>query len=250
MFLQVPPAGFNKSLLPTQSRSSPALQHYKHLYFQNYDKKTSLNSYTIIASKCFVFVLRCSESPLSPMFFTVTPGLCFFSFNVVMVPSFNPNNLLAGQYLSSCNKWHLVPSASYQNVRHFMRCGKIGMVPQMVHRSVEPLRTNSCLLIWKDSWKKKQQKKQRNSVAQQLSAVSFSVPLHRRPCWGSDVRRRRLLAPNFSRVHFLGKVEQFQSHKRLWAICVDVLHSAVSHTAFFFFLLDRWSCKISMFHFH
>lgn len=82
--------------------------------------------------------------------FTVTPGLCFFSFNVVMVLSFKPNNLLVGQYLSSCNKWHLVPSASYQNVRHFMRCGKIGMVPQMVHRSVEPLRTNSRLLVWKE----------------------------------------------------------------------------------------------------
>lgn len=84
MFLQVPPAGFNKSLLPTQSRSSPALQHYKHLYFQssNYDKKkTSLNSYTIIASKCFVFVLRCSESPLSPMFLQL---LLDFAFSLLM----------------------------------------------------------------------------------------------------------------------------------------------------------------------
>lgn len=88
MFSQVPPAGFSKSLLPTQSHNSPELQCYKHSYIQSSNpdgKIISLNSYTVIASKCFVFVLRCLVSPLSLVFSQLNLWFAFSSFYVLTV---------------------------------------------------------------------------------------------------------------------------------------------------------------------
>lgn len=169
--------------------------------------------------------------------FTVTPGLCF---NVVMVPSFNPNNLLAGQYLSSCNKWHLVPSASYQNVRHFMRCGKIGMVPQMVHRSVEPLRTNSCLLVWKDSWKKNNN---RETLWHSNSLQCLSVHLSTDDPAGAvtldgDAYWPLILAEYI----FWARLNSF-SHTKDFGPFMLMCYTVQFLILLFVFLLDRWSCK-------
>lgn len=82
-FHMFPRQGSAKVYCPRNPTTAPCLQHCKDSYSQSSSpdgKIIPLNSYTVIASKCFVFVLRCSVSPLSLVFSQLNLWFAFSSF--------------------------------------------------------------------------------------------------------------------------------------------------------------------------
>lgn len=163
-FHKFPRHGSVKIYCPHNPATAPALQSYKHSHIQALVK----NPFTHIP-------LWHQSTWICVKVLGVTSASGFSSFKLYGV--------LISEYRSFWSRWLFVHSVCYQNVRQFMWCGKIKIVPQMAHRSAEPLRMNSWLCVWKDLEKNPQT----HSVAQKPSVVPFSKRPSRQTCWESDL---------------------------------------------------------------